>query len=93
VRAHGLNNWNDLRIGLEWADVTPAAAISSIELQSSTEAAGPYASAAGQSLDSANNVFTAPKSGEMQFYRISGPTAATITRIHISANSVIITYN
>jgi hypothetical protein len=84
---------DDLRIGLEWADVTPAAAISSFELQSSTEAAGPYASAAGQSLDSVNNVFTAPKSGEMQFYRISGATAVTITGIHISANNVIITFN
>jgi hypothetical protein len=81
---------DDLRIGTEWADVTPPAPASSVELQSAADPAGPYAAAPGQAVDSANKVITLPMSGGMQFYRIFG--AVTITGIRISDDSVIVTY-
>jgi hypothetical protein len=84
---------DDLRVGLDWADMTPAAAASPLELQSAAEVGGPYATATGQSVDPVNQVITVSKSGEMQFYRISGDAAVTITGIRISNNDVIINYN
>jgi hypothetical protein len=84
---------DDLRVGTEWADVTPAAPALSVELQSAIQVAGPYTSASGQSVDIENKIITTSKFGEMQFFRISGATAVTITDIHISGDNVIITYN
>jgi hypothetical protein len=38
-------------------------------------------------------VITVSRSGERQFYRISGAEAVSITEIRISGDDVIITYN
>jgi hypothetical protein len=84
---------DDLRVGVLWADVTPASLAVSIEVESAAEVAGAYTTAAGQSVDLDNKIITVPKSGERQFFRISNISAVTITGIEISGDNVLITYN
>jgi tetrahydromethanopterin S-methyltransferase subunit B len=63
-------------------------------LQSAAVAAGPFADTAGQALDLAMKTITAPLSGgRVQFYRIRGDTALTITSIRLSSGNVVITFN
>jgi len=64
-----------------------------VTLVSATAVTGPYTDAVGQSVNPATKTITAPKSGDMQFYRIRSGTALTITNITVSGANVIITYN
>jgi hypothetical protein len=62
-------------------------------LVSAAVVTGPYTDAAGQSVNLATKTITVPKSGNMQFYRISAVTSLTITSITLSGGNVVITYN
>jgi hypothetical protein len=64
-----------------------------VTLVSATVVTGPYTDAVGQSVNPATKTITAPKSGDMQFYRIRSGTALTIQSIIASGGNVVITYN
>jgi len=74
------------------AITVPPAAATSVTLVSATMLTGPYAVAAGQSVNVSTKTITVPTSGSLQFYRISSGTALTITRITSSGGNMVITY-
>jgi hypothetical protein len=75
------------------AVTAPNAAPNPVTLVSATVLLGPYAYAAGQSVNLASRIINIPVSGSMRFYRLESVTPRAITSIHISAGNVIVTYN
>ena len=74
------------------AVVAPTAAGGST-LVSAAVVTAPYADTIGQSVDLGTKTFTAPWSGNAQFYRIRSGTVLTIKSITLSGGNVAITYN
>ncbi len=72
--------------------VPPPPAVT-VTLQSASVVTGPYATAAGQSIDLPTKTITVPRSGNMEFYRLSAPSALTILRVTISGDAVAMLYN
>jgi hypothetical protein len=81
-------------VTLDASTVTaPTEAVTSLILQSSEVATGPFMDAARQSLNLATKTISVPASGNMQFYRIRSGTALNIASISISGGNVVIIYN
>lgn len=66
--------------------------LAAIVLVSSPNVAGPYASAPGQSVNTATKTVTAPVSGAREFYGLKAGTALRIKSVSLSAGNVVITY-
>ncbi|MGZ8940499.1 MAG: hypothetical protein ACXW32_14940, partial [Limisphaerales bacterium] len=69
------------------------AQVASVTLVSSTQVAGVYTRAAGQSLNLSNRTFTVPVLGNTVFYQVSAPTAVTISGIAVAGGNAVINYN
>jgi len=69
------------------------ASVPVVTLLSSGSVAGPYAAAAGASVNTSTKTITVPLSGDAQFYRVQSGTAVTITGISQSGGNIVITYN
>ncbi|MGZ8899034.1 MAG: ice-binding family protein [Limisphaerales bacterium] len=75
------------------AITVPSAQVASVTLVSSTQVAGVYTRAAGQSLNLSNRTFTVPVLGNTVFYQVSAPTAVTISGIAVAGGNAVINYN
>jgi hypothetical protein len=67
--------------------------IAPVTLVSAAEVTGQYTDASGHSVNLATKTITVPVSGSVQYYRITSPTALTISNITLSGANVVITYN
>ena len=72
--------------------VSPPASSSSIQLLSSATVNGPYAMENSVTIDTTAKTVTVAKSTSTRFYRLSAPSALTITKIISSGGNVVLTY-
>lgn len=72
--------------------VAPAPGIGGVVLVSSAEAAGPYLSVSGQTINAGARSITTPVVNPRRYYRILSDTALTIASITVSGGNVVVIY-
>jgi len=81
------------QVSLDYLLFVPAATVAAITLETAATVSGPYAAAAGATVNAAAKTITVPVGGSASFYRLRSSGASSIKGIAIVGGNVVISYN
>ena len=81
------------QVSLDYLLFVPAATAASITLETSATVSGPYAAAAGATVNATAKTITVPVGGAASFYRLRSSAVSSIKSIAVVGGNVVITYN